>query len=448
MSSSIQQKTIFLVLGSALALSSFGCEGKKEGAAAAAQPAGPPPQVTVTTVTKRDLPLFIEAVATVDGYINADIRARVRGYLRTQNYKDGATVKAGDLLFTIDSSEYNAALSAGKAALARAQVAEARNKIELSRDQGLFKTGTLSQQDLDNAKAAVDDSAAQVQSAQAALEQANLNLSYTQIRSPIPGIAGVAQVRTGNLVGQDQPTLLTTVSQTDPARVTFPLSEIDYVKYPERFKNLDARDLSWAKAQFAKLEKGEPAEGGDTGIEIVLADGRTYPHKGIVVSVNRQIDATTGTIQVQALVPDPDGSLRPGQFARVRVRRDREGKGVIAVPEKALVSVQGSYSVAVVGPEDKVQLRRVELGPSAGGLRVVTSGLAEGDRIVLDGTQKAGDGAKIDPKPAPEPALSSSAAPGAPPGAPAGAPPAGAGSSASAAPPASSAGSAGSAGTH
>jgi len=405
--------SIHRTLAAALALSLFpACGGKKDGGAAAATPP-PPPSVTVTTITKRDLPLYIEAVATIDGYINEDIRARVRGYLKTKNYKDGASVKSGDLLFTIDSSEYNASLSSAKAALARAQVAESRNKIELARDQGLFKTGTLSQQDLDNAKAAVDDAAAQVQAAQAALEQANLNLSYTQIRSPIPGIAGVAQVRVGNLVGQDGPTLLTTVSQNDPVRVTFPLSEVDYVKYPERFRNLDARDLAWAKAQFAKLDSGGTAEGGDTGIELVLADGRTYAHRGVVVSVSRQIDATTGTIQVQALVPDPDGSLRPGQFGRVRVRRDREGKGVLAVPEKALVSVQGSYSIAYVGPDDKVQLRRIELGPSSGGLRVVTQGLSDGDRIVVDGTQKVTDGVKIDPKPVPEPAPAASGSPGA-----------------------------------
>lgn len=218
-------------------------------------------------------------------------------------------------------------------------------------------------------------------------------------------------MRVGNLVGQDGPTLLTTVSQTDPVRVTFPLSEVDYVKYPERFKNLDARDLTWAKAQFAKLDKGGTADNGDTGVELILADGTTYPHRGVVVTVNRQIDATTGTIQVQALVPDPDGFLRPGQFARVRVRREREGKDVIAIPEKALISVQGSYSVAVVGPDDEVQLRRVDLGASAGGMRVVTQGVAEGDRIVVEGIQKVTDGAKVAPHPAAETA--SNAAPGA-----------------------------------
>jgi membrane fusion protein (multidrug efflux system) len=185
-------------------------------------------------------------------------------------------------------------------------------------------------------------------------------------------------------------------------RVTFPLSEIDYVKYPERFRNLDSRDLAWAKAQFAKLDKGGTADNGDTGVELILADGKPYAHRGVIVSVNRQIDSSTGTIQVQALVPDPDSYLRPGQFARVRVKRDKEGTNVIAIPEKALVSVQGSYSVALVGPDDKVQLRRVELGPSAGGSRVVLQGLTEGDRIVVDGTQKATDGTKVDPHPAPE----------------------------------------------
>ncbi|HEY4119817.1 MAG TPA: efflux RND transporter periplasmic adaptor subunit, partial [Byssovorax sp.] len=333
------------LLGAALALGALACGEAKKGP----PPPPPPASVTVTTLAKRDLPLFIEAVATLDGYVNADIRARVRGYLRGQSYKDGATVKEGALLFTIDASEYTVAQAAANANLTRAKVAQSRSKIELDRDQGLFKTGNLSQQDLDNAKAALDDANGQVQAAQAALDQASLNLSYTQIRSPITGVAGVAQVRVGNLVGQDGPTLLATVSQTDPIRVNFPLSEIDYVRYPERFKHMEARDLAWAKAQFAKLDQGQPADGGDPGVELVLSDDSTFPHRGVIVSINRQIDASTGTIQMQALVPNADGLLRPGQFGKVRIRRGNEGQNVLAVPEKALVSVQGSYSLAVVG---------------------------------------------------------------------------------------------------
>ncbi|MBV9947539.1 MAG: efflux RND transporter periplasmic adaptor subunit [Myxococcales bacterium] len=365
-------------------------------------PPPPPPTVYVAVATRRDVPLFIEAVGALDGYVNADIRARVRGYLQRQDYKDGATVKAGQTLFTIDPAEYTTAVDAAKANLARAKAAQARSNSLLERDQSLVKNGTVSQQELDNAVAGVGDADGQVHAAQAQLEQANLNLSYTVLRSPIPGVAGVALVRVGNLVGQDGPTLLTTVSQIDPMRVNFPMSEVDYVRSPDRLKHLDARDLGWAKKQFERLAAGQPAEGGDPGLELVLSDGRTFSHRGVIVSANRQVDPSTGTITLQALVPNPDGELRPGQYSRVRLPRQSEGHDVLAVPEKALIAVQGSYSVAVVGPDNKVQLRRVELGPSAQGLRVVEKGIVAGDRIVVEGTQKVADGAMVDPRPAPD----------------------------------------------
>lgn len=376
---------------------SAGCQETTK--AAAGSP--PPPTVYFTTVVRKDVPLFVESVATLDGYINADIRARVRGYLKTQDYKDGATVKTNQRLFSIEITEYETDLSSARAALARAKAAQQRSALQLQRDRVLFESGAVSQQELDNGSAAAADADAQVASAQAQIEQAQLNLSYTQIRSPVDGVAGLAAVRVGNLVGQDGPTLLTTVSQIDPIRVTFPLSEIDYVKYPERFKDLTQRDLKWAKTQFEKLESGQLAEHDDPGIELVLSDGSIYPQRGIVVAANRQIDATTGTIQLQALVPNPDGFLRPGQFGRVRVRREHEGNNALAVPDRALISVQGTYSVGVVGAGNKVQLRRVELGPSANGTRLVSSGIQEGERVVVDGVQKISDGAVVDAKPAP-----------------------------------------------
>ena len=361
----------------------------------------PPPTVYYAMVSRHDLPLFIEAVASLDGYDNADIRARVRGFLQTQNYKDGAYVKAGQPLFTIESTEYAAALASANANLTRAKVAVSKNKVELERDQGLFNTGMLSRQDLDNATASVADTEGQVQAAQAQVTQSQLNLSYTQIRSPISGVAGLALVRVGNLVGQDGPTLLTTVSQLDPIRINFPISEVDYVRYPERFKHLEARDLDWAKKQFSKFASGKATDTGDTGIELVLSDGSTYPGRGVIVAANRQVDPSTGTLQVQALVPNPELVLRPGQYAHVRMKRQNEGKDVLLVPEKALISVQGTYSVGVIGPDNKVKLHRVELGPSAQGQRVVISGLSEGDRIVVEGVQKISEGALVVPVLAP-----------------------------------------------
>jgi membrane fusion protein (multidrug efflux system) len=381
------------------------CDTKK------AATAPPPPTVLVAPVARRDVALYIEAVASLDGYVNADIRARVKGYLKTQNYKDGSPVKNGQLLFTIEPADYAAAVSVARASVTRARVAQAHNRVQLERDQGLMKTGMLSQQDLDNATANLADTDGQLQAAQAQLDQAALNLSYTQVSSPIDGVAGLALVRVGNLVGQDGPTLLTTVSQLDPIRVNFPMSEADYIRYRDRLSHLEQRDLAWARKQFAKLEAGGVTDDGDAGVDLVLADGSTYAHRGVIVTANRQIDPSTGTIQIQALLPNPDGALRPGAYGQVRIKRREAGHDVLVVPERALVSVQGTYSVGVVGPDNKVKLQRVELGPTAQGLRVVTSGIAEGDKIVVDGVQKISDGALVDPKPAPPAASASAPAP-------------------------------------
>jgi membrane fusion protein (multidrug efflux system) len=384
-----------------------GCDAKKT----ATPP--PPPTVLVAPVARRDVSLYIEAVASLDGYVNADIRARVKGYLKTQSYKDGSPVKNGQLLFTIEPADYAAAVSVARASVTRARVLQEHNRVQLERDQGLMKIGMLSQQDLDNATANLADADGQLQAAKAQLDQATLNLSYTQVASPLDGVAGLALVRVGNLVGQDGPTLLTTVSQLDPIRVNFPMAESDYLRYRDRLTHLDQHDLVWARKQFTKLETSGTADDGDTGVELVLADGTTYAHRGVIVAANRQIDSSTGTIQIQALVPNTDGALRPGAYGQVRIKRRDAGHDVLVVPEKALVSVQGTYSVGVVGPDNKVQLRRVDVGASVQGMRVVNSGVAEGDKIVVDGVQRISDGAVVDPKPAPPPssAASGSAAP-------------------------------------
>jgi membrane fusion protein, multidrug efflux system len=356
------------------------------------KPPPPTPHVTVTAVTRRDVNLTIEAVGNLDGYVNAEIRARVRGVLQAQKYKDGATVKQGQLLFSIDRSEYAAALDSAKAAVARAETAAAHNKAQLARRKDLSAASVVSRQELEDAEASARDADDQVKAAGALLRQAELNVSYTEIRSPVTGIAGLAQVRVGNLVGQDGPTLLTTVSEVDPVRVNFPMSEIDYVKSAERLKQLDGRDRAWAEAQFKKLDVGQ---GQDDALELVLADGSVYAHRGVIVAVNRQVDATTGTIQLQALFPNHDNVLRPGQFGRVRMRRRDVGAQALVVPDASLIQVQGTYSLAVVGADNKVKLRRVEVGPAAGPSRIITSGVDLGDRVVVDGVQKATDGATV-----------------------------------------------------
>jgi membrane fusion protein (multidrug efflux system) len=372
--------------------------------------APPPPTVIVAPVVRQDVPLFIEAVGSIDGFVDADIRARARGILQSQRYKDGAAVQKGQLLFTIEPSEFQIAADSAKAAVARAETAQSHNKALLERRTDLGAAKVVSTQEVEDAEAAARDSEDQVHLATAQLRQASLNLSYTEIRSPVSGVAGLARVRTGNLVGQDGPTLLTTVSQVDPIRANFPMGEIDYVKQAERLKGLEGRDLAWAQAQFKKLAAGAPSA---ESLELVLADGSTYAHRGVIVAANRQIDATTGTIQMQALFPNPDHLLRPGQYGRVRMRRRDAGGNVLVVPERALIQVQGTYSLAVVGPGNKVSLRKVEVGPNSGTQRIIASGVNEHDQIVVEGVQKVTDGAVVVPQPM-------SAAPAAP--APGGAP--------------------------
>lgn len=357
-----------------------------------------PPTVVVAPVVQKDVPLYIEAVGSLDGYVNADIRARVRGILAGQRYQDGATVKPGQLLFSIDRAEYRIAADAARAALARAETALAHNKALLARRTSLGAAKVVSQQEVEDAEAAARDAGDQVRAAKAQLGQAELNLSYTEIRSPVGGVAGLAQVRTGNLVGQDGPTLLTTVSQVNPMRVNFPMSESDYLKAADRLKRLDGRDLAWAEKQFAAMQSGQaqgPVEG---WLDLILSDGTIYPHQGLIVAVNRQVDPTTGTIQLQALFPNPDNLLRPGQYGRVRMRRTDAGANALLVPEKALIQVQGSYSLAVLGPGNKVTLRRVEVGPVAGTSRIIASGISVGEQVVAEGVQKVSDGMTVTPQ--------------------------------------------------
>ena len=409
-SSAIHKTRSILAVLAALSLLAA-CEPSKQAQPGPSQGQGQPPQVLFSKVTKRDWASYLEAVASLDGYVNADIRARVRGYLSTQDYKEGGYVKANQRLFTIERTEQESAVASANATLARANAAAERTRSQLTRVQALFNSGAISQQQIDDATAAAADAQAQVEGARAQLKQAQLNLSYTELRSPLVGIAGVASVRVGNLVGQEGPTLLTTVSQIDPMRVSFPVSERDYVAHQKRFRQLAERDLKWAQKQFAKLEHGENAENDDPGVELMLSDGSVYPHRGVVVTAGRAFDPSTGTIQLQALIPNPEGMLRPGQYGRVRLRRQQASSMALTVPQKALISVQGQYSLGVIGADDKVQLRRVRVRESASGTSVIDEGVQEGERIVVEGVQKISDGQRVAAQPAPEATASAADAP-------------------------------------
>ena len=348
----------------------------------------PPPTVLVAPAVQQDLSLTAEFVGTIDGYVNAEIRARVKGFLKTQDYQDGAFVKARQLLFTIDPAEYVAAVAKAKGVLARAQAAYSQAKVTADRYRPLAAKQAVSQQDLDNAEAEQRVAAASVDSAKAQLDEAQLNLGYTRVTSPVDGVAGTAQVRVGNLVGQAEPTLLTTVSQLDPMRVTFPISEAQYMRVASR---------------AATLEKLDPLDAGADRqvLDLVLADGSVYPHKGWFISVGREVEKGTGTIQVQSVFPNPERILRPGQYGRVRIPRPSEGKPTVVVPESAVKELQGTYTVSVVTPENTVQIRPVEVGPRASKLWAITKGISAGDRVLTEGAQKVAEGQKVVAQPDP-----------------------------------------------
>ena len=334
-----------------------------------------PPEVDVVVVQPEDVELPVEVLATVDGYVNAEIRARVPGFVLSQDYQEGRLVEAGAPLFTIDPELTQADETRARGDYAAAKAALEKARLDERRTKELAKQGAVSRQDLDDARAAVDLARGEVTAARGALETARTNLGYTVITSPITGIAGIAQVRVGTLVGQGDPTLLTTVSQIDPVRVTFALSEQAYLANADRLRDLVM----------------DPASERAAILELVLPDGSVHPEKGRLELIDRAVDPTTGTIRLQALYPNPELTLRPGLHVKVRARR-RMLEDVLLVPQRAITELQGTQQLAVVGEGDVVEVRTVELGDRLGQRRIVQQGLAAGDRVVVEGLQKLQDG--------------------------------------------------------
>ena len=343
-------------------------------------PAPPQPEVLVTTVLQKDVPIQAEAVGTTVGFVNAQVMPRVQGYLLKQDYQDGAHVKDGQLLFEIDDRPYKAALNQALGDLARDQATLRKNQLDVARYTPLVPKGAASKEELDNAAQATHASEAQVQADQAAVDNARLNLEWTRIYSPIDGIAGIAPVQVGDLVTPS--TVLTIVSQVDPMKVTFPITERQYLHFADQIKE--------------HQEKGRAPD--EPELRLILADGSTYPRPGRLYVTNRQVDQQTGTILVEALFPNPDAILRPGLYAKVRAPAETV-RGALLVPEQAVQEIQGAYQVAVVGPDDKVALRTVKAGEQVDGLWVITEGLKPSERVVTEGLQKVKDGIVVRPKP-------------------------------------------------
>ncbi len=380
-----QSKVVFHCLFFVTTL--FVCIGCKNQSDLKAATAPSPQEVLVEKVIQQDVPIYFEWIGTTEGYVNAQIRPRVQGSLRSRDYKEGSLIKAGQLMFTIDPSEYQADLNQAMGDLRRAEANLGKTQLDVTRYTPLAKEGAISQQELDNAVQSYQANKASVEAARATVERAELNLSWTKVTAPISGIAGISVAQIGDLVTPSA--LLTTISQVDPIKVYYPISEQEYLHFARRIREIEAG------------RGGTP-----TPLELTLADGNVYPQRGTFSLADRQVDLRTGTITVQSLFPNPDNMLRPGQYAKIRVAAETR-KGAMLVPQQAVQQLQGSHQIAVVGEGNKVDIRAVKVGEQVpvkvgeqvGNMWIITQGLNPGEQIVVSGVQKVKAGMVVNPKP-------------------------------------------------
>jgi len=357
--------------------------------------AGPPPDVMVAPVVQKDVAVYGEWIGTLDGLVNADVKAQVTGYLLAQDYQEGAFVRKGQLLFQIDPRPFQAALDQAEgqlaqatAQLANAEAVQVRTQLDVNRYGPLAKEQAASQQDLDNAtqnnlaaKATVATADAQIKSAQAAVETARINLEFTRLIAPIDGIAGQAQLQVGALVTPGSGTV-TSVSTVDPIKAYFTVSESEYLDWNRRFPTQSSLD---------EADK-------NLHLRLILADGSTYQREGTFYFADRQVNIGTGAIRLAALFPNPGNILRPGGYGKVRAAV-RTQKDALLVPQRAVSELQGAYQVAVVNRENKVSIQTVSVGDRIGSDWIITGGLKPGDRVVAEGAQKLRPGSQVNPKP-------------------------------------------------
>jgi membrane fusion protein (multidrug efflux system) len=346
-----------------------------------APPPPPPIPVQIMAVGSRDVPVMAEFTGEVRGAEDVQVMARVAGYLQEQAYREGELVRKGDLLFVIDAKPYEAAVAKARADVAQAEAILSRATVQASRLRPLAAQNAVSKQDLDNAEASEAAAKASVEGARAMLDKALLDLGYTRVTSPIDGLAGLRQIDLGTYVGAPQPTVLTVVSRIQPIRFDFGIAESEYL----------------ALAREMTVEQRRTARSGGI-LDLVLADGTVYSSHGRVTVVGRGVDPTTGTLPIQAEFPNPDGLLRPGQFARIRVPL-RIDKNAVVVPQRAIQELQGTYNVAIVNADSTIEIRPVTVTHRVGDEWVVGSGLTSGERIVVEGLQKVRQGVKVSPSP-------------------------------------------------
>ena len=341
-----------------------------------AAPAIPIPEVEVASVVQKDVPIFSEWVATLDGYVNAQIQPQVTGYIIRQTYKEGSLVRKGQVLFQVDPRPFQALLDQADAQLAQTQAQLGKTEMDVDRDTPLAKERAIAQSQLDNDIQANRAAKAAVKAAEAQVQQAHLNLEFTNVRSQVDGIAGIAQVQIGNLVNPT--TVLTSVSQMDPIKAYFSISEQEYLHYAERIN--------------AQTQKEMPSDG--PAFELILADGSVYPHKGTGLLTNRQVDTTTGSIQVVCSFPNPHNILRPGQFGRLRAAAEVR-PGALLVPQKAVSELQGAYQLAVVGSDNRVSIRSVRVGERVDQMWIIENGVKPGELVLVAGLQKVQNGSTV-----------------------------------------------------
>lgn len=344
-------------------------------------PEAPPVAVVVTTIQPRSVPVFFEAVGQTEASETVDIRARVQGFLTQAHFKQGSLVKSNDLLFEIDSRPFQTALDQANAELAKALASLEKSRTDVARLKPLVQEDAVPRQDLDNAEASLKISEGNLAAVRAAVANAELNVGFTAMRAPFDGMVGGRNADVGNLVGTGDKSLLATISTVDPMRVSYTASEPDYLRYLSRY----GRTETERKERSAALE-----------FELTLADGSVFPHKGRFDFVERALDPRTGTIKMRALFPNPNGDLRPGQFIRIRAKLD-DIPNALLVPQKAVTEIQSVKSVLVVAEGNVVHQRSVELGERFGNDILIQHGLKAGERVIVEGIQKARPGAKVNP---------------------------------------------------
>jgi RND family efflux transporter MFP subunit len=371
------RRTAIGLVAAVLVVSALGCSDGK--VRASAPP--PPPVVEVAPVIQKDVPVQGEWVGTLEGFVNAQIQPQVSGYLIRQDYQEGALVRRGQLLFEIDPRPFQAVLDQAKGQLAQAEAQMANAELNVKRDIPEAEAHAIPQSQLDTDTQSLRGAKAAVESGQAAVEQAVLNLGYTRVVSLIDGIAGINTVQVGNLVGPS--TVLTAVSQVSPIKVYFPISEQEYLRM--------ADGGGPGSVDFLTHASRIP-------LQLTLADGSTYPHPGRIIFADRQVNTQTGTIQIVGEFPNSKNLLRPGQYARIQTPIGNV-TGALLVPQAAVNQQQGTYQVTVVGADNRAQLRTVQVGPTVGTQWMITSGLKPGERVIAVGADKAKEGGLVNPTP-------------------------------------------------